>query len=535
MKTPDSLDRRVFLKTTGAVIGAIATGAHASGFAHAASPFVRKDVLSLDPNGAEILALRAGVSVMKARPDTDPTSWSFQANIHGMLTQGQNNLWEQCQHGHWWFFPWHRMYLYYFERILRKAIQQSGTALPANFALPYWNYSDQDSARVLPGVFRARTYQQTPGGPQVANPLFEKNRRRDINDATNPTALNPDTVSYGDAFAQTQFISTDLGLDGFGGQMASVPVHLPQQNHGALEHSPHDLVHDGIGGLMGDPNTAANDPIFWLHHCNIDRLWNRWLRQGMNVNPDASSAWGLQTFSLADETGGTVTQPAYQFLEYITGNLIDYKYDDAPAAPVAAMAAPVAALPRGRAFVRPVHEGMPSLSSKLPIRLASFPASLSLTGKPTVLQIKVPEVHRQSLTQHVQGAVDQTRELYLEIGGIDLSTLPQSGYYEVFVNLPGGETPSRKSASYVGSLSTFALRQQLDAQSHGVPRGGSFSFPLTRVLQGLKAAGRWSPSELSVTFVPRELPPEEKNENPRLVFRYVGVQAVQKAQPAKKP
>ena len=31
---------------------------------------------------------------------------------------------------------------------------------------------------------------------------------------------------------------------------------------------------------MGDPLTAAQDPIFWLHHANIDRLWNHWLQQG---------------------------------------------------------------------------------------------------------------------------------------------------------------------------------------------------------------------------------------------------------------
>ena len=47
-----------------------------------------------------------------------------------------------------------------------------------------------------------------------------------------------------------------------------------------MEGRPHNVVHGTIGGNMGDGNRAAQDPIFWLHHCNIDRLWAAWLRQG---------------------------------------------------------------------------------------------------------------------------------------------------------------------------------------------------------------------------------------------------------------
>ena len=44
----------------------------------------------------------------------------------------------------------------------------------------------------------------------------------------------------------------------------------------------HNKVHLYIGGLMMDVPTSSNDPIFWLHHCNIDRLYERWL-----ANPNA--------------------------------------------------------------------------------------------------------------------------------------------------------------------------------------------------------------------------------------------------------
>ena len=84
---------------------------------------VRRDIVQLDPNGPEIAALRKGVAVMKSRPSTDPTSWAYQANIHATYDTPALALWNQCQHGTYYFFSWHRMYLYYFERILRAASQ----------------------------------------------------------------------------------------------------------------------------------------------------------------------------------------------------------------------------------------------------------------------------------------------------------------------------------------------------------------------------------------------------------------------------
>jgi hypothetical protein len=53
---------------------------------------------------------------MKLRPATDPTSWLFQANIHGTYdpTPPQfADVWGTCQHGSFFFLSWHRMYLYF--------------------------------------------------------------------------------------------------------------------------------------------------------------------------------------------------------------------------------------------------------------------------------------------------------------------------------------------------------------------------------------------------------------------------------------
>jgi hypothetical protein len=52
----------------------------------------------------------------------------------------------------------------------------------------------------------------------------------------------------------------------------------------------HDSVHVWVGGTMGFIATAPADPIFWMHHCNIDRLWWTWQTspQGAGQNPPLS-------------------------------------------------------------------------------------------------------------------------------------------------------------------------------------------------------------------------------------------------------
>jgi tyrosinase len=38
----------------------------------------------------------------------------------------------------------------------------------------------------------------------------------------------------------------------------------------------HGSVHIWVGGTMSDPSTSPADPIFWVHHANLDRLWWQW-------------------------------------------------------------------------------------------------------------------------------------------------------------------------------------------------------------------------------------------------------------------
>ncbi len=76
---------------------------------------------------------------------------------------------------------------------------------------------------------------------------------------------------------------------------------------------------------MIDPSCAALDPIFWLHHANIDRLWNRWVAQGRQNPTDA--AWLTQRFTFYDEDGNPITIACADVVN--TATQLEYDYDDA--------------------------------------------------------------------------------------------------------------------------------------------------------------------------------------------------------------
>src|SRR5947209_4941715 len=114
-------------------------------------PKLRQNIYTLynsNPNHPTIVAYRNAVAVMKTRPATDPTSWLYQANIHGTSSAIPAGVpWSTCEHGYY-FLSWHRMYLYFFERIVRAA---SGDP---SFALPYWDYGPAAN-KTIPAPFRA--------------------------------------------------------------------------------------------------------------------------------------------------------------------------------------------------------------------------------------------------------------------------------------------------------------------------------------------------------------------------------------------
>ena len=84
----------------------------------------------------------------------------------------------------------------------------------------------------------------------------------------------------------------------------------------------------------------ALDPIFWLHHSNIDRLWVIWVKEDASHTLPPDTAWNKQKFEFFDATGSSKSFVAHVL--QTTGPLCDYTYEDTTS-PLAAQ--PAAALP----------------------------------------------------------------------------------------------------------------------------------------------------------------------------------------------
>jgi len=445
---------------------------------------IRRNFADLDPPAID--TLRQGVRTMKDTsrvPESDPRSWRFQANIHGTFDPPRP-AWNQCQHGSFLFLSWHRMYLYWFERILRAA---SGDQ---NFALPYWNWRVQLR---LPLPFRRPADATT-------NPLYTAQRSSAINGGAQ---LQPSTVSTAGAMNFTNFSSPPGSGLSFGGQRVSGPAH-DTGPHGQLERQPHDGVHDAVEGLMGDPATAARDPIFWLHHAMIDRLWKVWLRRGGGrQNPEGNSVWMDTPFTFFDENGTQVTMRGQDVLH--TASQLDYRYDDDPAGGVSVRVpffVPEAELAAAAQSNNNDDDGI----DRTILGESVGEDMIELGATPRTVGVELSDQAKERVAAVAQAAAVPLEErIVLNVEGVQYYDQNPGVAYEVYLNLPEGQEPDFQSDYYVGNLGFFGTgTHEVEAGGHG-GHPGDQDFDVTDVVRALQDRGEWREEEATVSFVMRGL------------------------------
>jgi len=167
-------------------------------------------------------------------------------------------------HGAPGFLPWHRAYILDLERELQ--------AIDPSIALPYWRFD-----RTAPNIFTLDFLGVSDplGTVQFSNtnPLqfwrtdgVQGINRRPLNNWNPATQPGPGVVNE----AQTLTL---------GNQYAAFRT---------MEINPHGTAHTRWGGSISQIPTAAKDPLFFLLHCNVDRLWAKWQR--LNSRFDAALA-----------------------------------------------------------------------------------------------------------------------------------------------------------------------------------------------------------------------------------------------------
>jgi tyrosinase len=418
-----SANRRRFLATLGATASATLLAPSVFDFRLLAStPFVRPDVGGLSATNPIILGYQTAIANMQALPATDVRSWTYQAAIHATTIMPTKTAWNTCQHGTRLFWAWHRMYLYWWERIVRK---YSGDS---TWALPYWNWTSHNH---LPAMFRV-----------TSSDLYTPNRDPNINNGSG--SLPATDVKYTAAFAEVNYYDAQS----------------------SIEMLPHNMIHVDVGGgagWMSSVPTAAQDPIFYLHHANMDRLWDLWLAQGGGRNdPTSDTTWTGVTFTFFDENGNKVTMTPCDVLNAATQ--LNYTYQGEPAQ-----------VPQSCGTIPPWIFRY--------VVLLTFPFPMTpIDGDPYTVPVDISTI-AQRLGPILQNPLQQ---VYLELDGVATDKSPGVGW-EVYVGLPAGVAPDPKSPFYVGRLALYGAGVRSDAHHTFTP--AKLRFNATRALRAVVAAG----------------------------------------------
>ena len=175
------------------------------------------------------------------------------------------------------FLPWHRAFLLLFEYSLQ---QQD-----AGMALHYWQEEGPSKEIFSEEFMGANVVNQSTSNTPV---LF---------DLRDPTQAHP---LSGWSYEQAPLSRAPNSRDAIGFRInkESALVNAPHyySDNGApnrsfadlVENNPHNRGHGWVGSWMASCKTSPRDPIFWLFHSDIDRLWARWQHVGNRFGNDGS-------------------------------------------------------------------------------------------------------------------------------------------------------------------------------------------------------------------------------------------------------
>lgn len=183
------------------------------------------------------------------------------------------------------FLPWHRLMLRTLERLIETAVGNPNFGLPywdwaadgqltpaQQLAAPVWANNCMGSAAAAPGPFTLAAFPIRLASNAVGTlvqtvPNRTLQRARGIGVSLLP---NRATTAAAIAPAITPYDVAPWNINSLSGFRNRVEGWNPSFQL-------HNRVHVWVGGDMS-PASSPNDPVFYLNHCNVDRIWERWMQ-----------------------------------------------------------------------------------------------------------------------------------------------------------------------------------------------------------------------------------------------------------------
>ncbi|KAJ3321245.1 hypothetical protein HDV06_004470 [Boothiomyces sp. JEL0866] len=190
------------------------------------------------------------VQQLKARPagGNDPSTWNFDQFAQTHWDYQSNN------HGTPMFFPWHRMFVLQYEKALR--------SIDPSITQPYWDWTLDSQHPQASDIFHPQNF---GGNGQNGNCVQDG-----VAAGWSSVVFKPACLKRCNSYST--FYSPEA-LTGIINQSQNFKA-----LHNAIENGPHASVHNQIGGTCGDFGSmaSAGDPIFFLHHAMVDKIWSKW-------------------------------------------------------------------------------------------------------------------------------------------------------------------------------------------------------------------------------------------------------------------
>jgi tyrosinase len=268
---------------------------------------------------------------------------------------------------------------------------------------------------------------------------------------------------------------------------------------------------------MSIPDFAGLDPIFWLHHANIDRLWEVWRRTPPETHVDPTETGWLDYPLDSGEQGFVLPMPDGTSWTFTPGEVADmaalgYGYDDLSAAgPVAAVQDRRVKL--GGAGARRTDEA--DVDEEVPVArdvelVGANDGSVEIGSSEVRTSVRLDGAARDRVSRSLSRVADggEPDRIFLNLQNVRSSV--DGGVLDVYVGLAAGSAGEEEQPERLaGSVGLFGVQRASRPDGENAGAGLTFVLDISDIVDDLHLSDSLDVDALSVRIVPEGAAPDD--------------------------